>query len=293
MFRATRICHVAVALAVAALGAGCSTSRFAIDKVMVPVLDNARTAAFRSNDIKTFRDAAPANLFLIEGLIETDPGNNDLRINAAMLYFSYAFAFQEETDEPYATILYGRGIDHGRAALSHREDLAAAWDAPFEAFETTLDDLNEKDVPAIVWTAANWAQFIAVNLDSTAVLRDIPKVTSMLERAAVLDGDYFEGLVYIMMGSLHSFRPPIMGGSPEKSAERFKQAFEIGGGSFLLADYFYAKYYTYRTMDAEAFEETLARVIARDVDASDPYRLLNLIAKEKSRALLDEKEDLF
>jgi hypothetical protein len=260
---------------------------------MVPVLDNARDAAFESNDVKTFRDAAPSNLFLLEGLIRTDPGNDNLRLNAAMLYFAYAFSFVEEFDQDYASLLYLKGMRHGKAILGKNKNLPKSWDVPFKEFEQSLPALREKEVPAAVWTAVNWAQFISLHLDSTAVLRDIPKVTALLDRVAGLDGGYFDGLVYVMIGSLHSFKPPIMGGDPEKSASNFEKSFELAGNSFLLARYFYARFYAYRIQDADVFEETLGGVLAAEISPADPYQLLNLIAKEKARTLLGELDELF
>jgi hypothetical protein len=260
---------------------------------MTPVLDNARDAALASNDIKTFRDAAPANLFLVEGLIETEPKNEKLRLNAAMLYFAYAFSFVEDTDPGYASLLYRKGFEHGQAAMLRNKKLPRDWDVPFEEFEASLAGLRKKDVPAAVWTAANWSQFISLHLDSTAVLRDIPKVTSLLERAAELDGSYFQGLVHVMIGSLHSFRPPLMGGSPEESLASFERSFALGEEQFLLPRYFYARYYCYRIQDDGVFTETLEGVIGADVSEDDRYQLLNLIAQDKARALLGELDELF
>jgi len=55
------------ALAMIALVAtGCSTARFSVGHVMVPVLDNARDAAMASDDLRTLQDGAAANLFLLE-----------------------------------------------------------------------------------------------------------------------------------------------------------------------------------------------------------------------------------
>jgi hypothetical protein len=173
------------------------------------------------------------------------------------------------------------------------KELAADWGVPFEEFEETLPALRAKDVPAAVWTAANWAQFISLHLDSTAVLRDIPKVTALLERAAQLDGSYFEGLPHVMIGSLHAFRPPMFGGSPEKSLANFEQAFAIAGESFLLSKYFYARFYLYRVQEAEEFSRVLEGVGAAPPVDDDPYRLLNLIARQKSATLLGEIDALF
>jgi len=294
MFRWTTVKFPAVAGFVVLLAAaltGCSTSKFAA-VAMVPVLDNARDAAMASNDIRTFRDAAPANLFLIEGLIKTAPDDRDLRLNAAMMYFSYAFAFVEDNNHGYASLLYQKGFEHGKAAVSMNRRFLQDWDVPHEQFVQALEKLKKEDVPSAVWTAVNWAQFVSLHLDSTAVLPDIPKVTSLLERVAELDGDYFEGLTYSMIGSLHSFRPPMMGGSPEKSLENFEKAFAVND-SFLLSRYLYARFYLYRIQDAEVFDQTLSAVIEKDIGDDDPFQLLNLIAKQKSYLLLGEIDELF
>lgn len=291
-------CHrFCAGLTVLALGVivstGCSPSKYAVGSVMVPVLDNARDAAFESEDTQTFRDAAPANIFLIEGLIRTDPDESDLRLNAAMLYFAYAFSFVEDTDPDYASLLYKKGFIHGYAALAKNKKMPASPDVSFDEFEAALPELRKKDVPAAVWASVNWSQFISLHLDSTAVLRDIPKVTRLLERVSELDPEYFEGLPYVLMGTLYSFKPPVMGGDPEASAENFEKAFAVAGETFLLSKYFYARFYAYRIQDDDLFENTLDAVIAAGLPEIDPYRLLNLIAKEKSRTLLGEIDELF
>jgi hypothetical protein len=85
----------------------------------------------------------------------------------------------------------------------------------------------------------------------------------------------------------------MFGGSPEKSHASFEQAFAISGDSFLLSKYFYARYYLYRIQDAEDFTRVLESVGAAPADDDDPYRLLNLIARQKSATLLGEIDALF
>jgi hypothetical protein len=285
--------HVALLAAAIAATAGCSPSKYAVGNVMVPILDNARDAAFASDDLRTFCDAAPSNIFLVEGLVRTDPENREIRVQAAMLYFAYAFASVEDDDSDYASLLYQKGLAHGYSALAKGGRVPPRPDIAFEEFEAALPALRKKDVPAAVWTAVNWVQFISLHLDSTAVLRDIPKVMGLLERVAVLDPEYFQGLPHIMIGSLHAFKPPVMGGDPEASAESFAKAFAISGDSFLLSKYFYARFYAYRMQDTDLFEKTLESVLEKPVEPDDPYRLLNLIAKQKSRRLLGDIDELF
>ncbi len=274
------------------LTAGCSTSRLAIG-AMVPVLENARDAALSSNDIRTFEDAAPANLFLMEGLIRTDPGNTRLRLSASMLYFSYAFAFVEDNDPDYASLLYLKGLDHGRAALFKNKKVEPGWQGNVQTFIDMTGYLEPKDVPAILWTAANWSQFINLHLDSSGVLVDIPRVVALLEKAVELDGAYFEGLSHIILGSLHAFRPPLMGGSSEKSLQNFERAFEISGRTFLLSHYFFARHYCYRTQDLDRFEQVLGEIVSQPSNISPDNQLLNEIAKQRAAKLLGEIDELF
>lgn len=278
------------AMMVVLLG-GCSTTKLAVG-AMVPIMENSKNAALRSNDIKTFYAATPGNIFLLEGLIETDPKRKDLRITAAMIYFNYAFTVGDD-DPAYASLLYLKGFRHGRTALLKNKDLAAVWDGSFVEFSAGMAALGPKDVPALAWTVGNWSQFVGLHLDSTAVLIDIPRVQALLERLVEIDGSFFNGLPHIMLGSLHAFRPPLMGGNPEASLEQFNRAMEVSGGDFLLARLFYAKFYCYRIQDGDEFEKTLVQLLDTPDREDYEFRLLNLIAKDKAAILLREKDDLF
>lgn len=276
-----------------ALLAGCSPTKYSVRHVMVPLLDNARDAAYLSNDIRTFGDAAPSNLFLLEGMCQTDPDNEDIRLNLSMLYFFYAFAYQEQDDPGYASLLYEKGLEHAWHVLLKKTDLPADRGVSFADFVALVPSVEEDQVPAAVWAATCWVQHIALHLDETSVMRDVPKVQALIDRVVDLDGTFFEGLPYILQGSLHAFKPPMMGGDPEASAASFEKAFAIGGNSLLLSRFFYARYYTYRILDAELCEETLQGVIQAEPQEGDPYRLLNLIAVQKSHQLMEEIDDIF
>jgi len=260
---------------------------------MMPLMDNSRDAAYLSDDIRTFGDAAPSNLFMLEGMIQTDPENAELRVNAAMLYFFYAFAYMEEDDPDYASLLYGKGLDHAWLALSENCELPSDRNISFSEFEALVPSLGLDEVPAALWVSTCWAQYINLHLDETKVMRAIPKVQALVERVIELDETYFEGMPHIMQGSLHAFKPKIMGGDTDASAASFARAFAISGNSFRLSRFFYARYYTYRMMDLDLFTETLEGVINAEPVSDDPYLLLNTIAVEKSLKLLEEADDLF
>jgi TRAP transporter T-component len=272
---------------------GCSPMKYSVRHVMLPLLENSRQAAYLSNDTRTFGDAAPSNLFLLEGMIQTDPENEELRLNTAMLYFFYGFAYMEEDDPDYASLLYSKGLDHAWTALHSRCDLPEDRGIAFSKFEPLVPSIGLDQVPAAVWSAICWSQYISLHLDQTSVMRDIPKVQALLDRAIELDGNYFEGMPHVIQGSLHAFKPKIMGGDTDASAASFEKAFSISGNSFLLSRLFYARYYTYRMMDVDLFTETLDGIINAKPIEDDPYLLLNMIAVEKSHKLLEETDDLF
>jgi len=281
----------ALAITVGSLS-GCSRAGLAVG-AMTPILENTKVAAFSSSDLRTFNAATPSNLLLLEGLIETRPKNENLRLTAAMLYFSYAFTFDDPADYTYASGLYSRGFEHARTALFKSRAIEAAWNTPYDEFVAATRKLTKKDLEPAVWTVANWSQFVALHLDSTQVLVEIPQLIALLERVVEIDGTYFEGLPYMILGSLHAFRPPLMGGDPEAARKNFEAAFAVSEGKFLLAHYLYAKFYSYRTQDSEEFESRLRWVIAQPDSILPEYRLLNTIAKEKAAGLLKEKDDLF
>lgn len=288
-----RAVMVATAGLVVALSASsCSRSKLAVG-AMVPILENTKIAAFSSSDVRTFNAAAPSNLLLLEGLIRTEPTNERLRMSASMLYFSYAFTFDDPADAGYASMLYVKGLDHAKSALLRNEKIRSAWDRPYADFVEGAKSLTAKDLEATVWTVANWSQLIALHLDSTQVLTQIPRLVTLLERAIEIDGTYFEGLPLMLMGSLHAFRPPMMGGNPEASRKSFESAFAVSDRKFLLASYLYAKFYCYRIQDAEEFDKTLRFVIEQPDSIMPEFRLMNAMAKQKAAVLLKEKDELF
>lgn len=280
-------------VALPVLAGGCSPTRYSVRHVMVPILENAREAAYLSDDIRTFGDAAPSNIFLLEGLISTDPKDEPLRLNASMLYFFYAFAYMEQDDPDYASLLYSKGLGHAWFSLAEDSDFQMEREIPFREFEALVPSIEKGGAPAAMWAAACWSQYISLHLDDPAVMRDIPKVQLLLDRVVELDSSYFEGLPLVMQGSLHAFKPKLMGGDTDASAACFDRAFALGGNSFLMSRFFYARYYAYRMMDRDLFTETLEGIINAAPVENDPYRLLNLITVEKSHQLLEEADDLF
>ncbi|MGD8395864.1 MAG: TRAP transporter TatT component family protein, partial [Candidatus Eiseniibacteriota bacterium] len=108
-----------------------------------------------------------------------------------------------------------------------------------------------------------------------------------------LDAAYQWGMPHLMMGAYYAGRPRLLGGDPVRGLEHFERARQISGGRLALASLFEARYYAVQTLDEPLFERRLEEVLETSPDALPEARLLNLIAREKARALLAAREDIF
>ena len=127
----------------------CSTSKMAVG-AMTPVLENSVDVAMRSNDPQLVEGALPTSILLLEGMQETDPGNEEVARLASILSFAYAFAFIEPVDTLRASAFYDRGREHGWRALKRPDAEQAIRGGTFEELRDALPDLKKKDAPAML-----------------------------------------------------------------------------------------------------------------------------------------------
>ncbi len=281
-----------VALLALAATSGCSPTKLAVGS-MVPVIEEATAAAFASSDPELVRQAIPANLLLLEGLIRTHP-KRELMVKAAQFYFSYGFAFVEDEEPERALELYQKGKEHGLGALQHRSGLLDALDAKAPALLTqALGSVSKKDVGALFWAAAAWAGWIQLNLESPSAIADLSLVEPMLERVLELDESFESGMPHLLMGGFWAGRPPILGGDLERGRRHFARAREIARGRSLLPDFFEARYYAVQAFDEPLFVERLTEVLNAPDRLWPEGDLLNRVAKAKAEALLDARADIF
>ena len=271
-------------------GAGCSTSRMAVG-AMTPVLENTVASALRSDDPQFVGEALPTSILLLDGMLETDPGNRDVARLSAMLHFSYAYAYVDEPDR--ASRFYARGAELGWKALNRPEFERAVREGTLAELAEALPEVREKDAPALLWVSANWAQWIQLNLGDTSAVADVSRVMPLTERLVELDETYFWGMPRILTGALHASRPITLGGNPARSAEEFARAFEISDRNMLMAQVFYAQTLCVQTFDAEAFKSTLREVLDAEPGMLPDAELLNRIARLKAEALLEQYEEIF
>ena len=281
----------AIYLCGALLGA-CSMGQM-VARSSLPILESGNVAMNRETDLDLARAAIPANLKLIEGLIQELPGNADLRLQAAQGFYGYAYGFVEDEDSRRASGLYRRGWEHARRAL-----LASSFQGDLTALSTDelkrqLGDLGRSAVPALFWTASCWAKWIDMNRNDPARIADMGKAAALMERVLELDENYYHGGAHLFFGVFYGARPPMLGGDFERSARHFEKARALTHGKLLLVDMLQAEYLARQQLDRKQFHERLIAVVNAPPDIYPEMALVNAIAQQKAGRLLAKEEEWF
>jgi tetratricopeptide (TPR) repeat protein len=278
---------VVVICAGVALG-GCSALMSSATGSMA---DSLSSALVNHNDPETVRQAAPAYLVLIDGMIADNPDGADVLLAGAELYSSYAAAFVEDPERARKLAVIGR--DYGwRGLCSAKKSMCGSVTAPYDEFEAALKTLGPKDVEAAFVAASAWTTWIRTHRDDWSAIADKARVDALMRRVVELDPNYREGSAYLYLGALESLLPAAMGGRPEEGRRHFETAIELSGGRNLMAKTLLASEYARMVFDRELHDR-----LCREVLEADPvhpgFTLSNTIAQEDARRLLEDSQDYF
>ena len=272
---------------------GCGLKdRLAVD-TLVPILDSSLEAAYRDRDARTVREGIAGNLLILRGVAEAHPGNRRLHEVAAQTYFSFGMGFIEDSDPERAELLYEEGLRLGRRFLERDSWFRDAESEQPLPTDKTLERIDEKDVPLLFWTLANWIRWISLNLGEPAAVAELPRTEAYLRRILDLQPEFYYGMPYAMLGALQAFRPRMLGGDPEAGGANLQKAIEISGNRMLIFQVLYAQFYCRQMLDEDCFDETLQGVIDAPPDLLPDYQLWNEVAKWKAADLLEMKDELF
>lgn len=284
---------VFVCLLIMASAAGCSKL---ITYSAGPLVDDITTSFMQQRDVVLAEQGAPAFLMIVDGMIEHSPKDKSLLLSGAKAYSSYTAAFVGDKNPERNRILAEKAREYAFRAFSLQNMIfAKAKDKPHPEFITYLSSFGEKDVPYLYYAAVCWAGWIQANSESWDAIADLPKVQSLIERVIELDESYNYGASHTFMGILLTIRPPSLGGRPEEARKHFERALEIGQGSFLPSYVMYAKHYAKLVYKEKLFYELLEKVLDSPVDEVPGLILINTMARQQARDLIDEvrKEEYF
>jgi len=268
----------------------CSMDQMLV-RASMPMIKGGIHALNQETDLELAESAIPTNIELLEGMIIIDPENIELHSYAAQAYYGMAYGFNEDHRKKRASSFYVRGRKHGLTALalSGATNLLGAT----EALETDLKKLDEDDVPALFWTASNWAKWIDLNRDKPEGLAQLHRPTAMMQRVLELDENYYFGSAHMYFGVYYGGRSRMFGGDFDKARHHFDKAREATEGKLLVADLLQAQYLARQEFDQDDFHDRLTKIINSPDDLLPELALLNAIAKRKAHILLSKEEEWF
>jgi len=284
----TRAVRGAVAVgAVVVLGA-CSAI---VSSTTGRMADSVAGALADHNDPETVRQAAPAYLVLLDGMIAEDPDNAELLAAGAELYSTYAGAFVDDPERAARLARTGRDYGWRGLCLQHRPS-CGTWSAPFGEFEAAVRTVEMKDVPAAFACAGAWAAWISANRGDWTAVADKARVDALIRRVIELDPSYRDGAPYLYLGVLETLLPAALGGRPEEGRRHFERAVELSGGRNLMAKVLLASEYARLTFDRELHDRLCREVLEASPEAPG-LTLSNALAQERARRLLETSGEFF
>lgn len=259
--------------------------------VITRTTDGLSRGLLSHDDPATVREAMPAFLLILDGLIEAEPDDVSRLSAGAGLYSAYAATFVTAPERQQR--LASRALGYAeRAACAEDDDLCGLRDLAFEEFSARIARHGDEpaDAAPLFTLAQAWLGWIKANSADLVAVAELPRAEAVLARVLVLAPEHADAHVYA--GILATVRPPALGGQPEVGRRHFERAIELTGGTDLNAKVQFAESYARLVFDRELHDRLLAEVEAAPVVA--PGRtLLNTLAKQRARALMASADDYF
>ena len=254
------------------------------------MLESLDTSLARQTDLELIYAGAPALLLMLDGLIASEPENQDLLIAGAKAYSSYAGTLAEKGQTERAVAMSVKGRNYGLALLNLYPEFRKNSSKTTEDFNRALTTFGKQDVPALFWGGYGWANWIKFQNGAPAAMADLPMVELLMQRVISLDESFYYGAAHIFLGSYYGSRAKMFGGRPGDSRRHFEKALILGGRRFLLAQVAYAETYAKTIFNEKLYRDLLQEVIDTPL-SKDELASSNQLAKITARKLLDRANE--
>ncbi len=280
--------HLALLLVVGIFITGCSSI---VSKETSRLAENLAAAIEDNNDPETVRAGAPAYLLMIDGLIHGAPEDQGLLRAGAGIYSAYANVFitspQRQQRLTETAISYA-----GRALCVQHGHLCQPQQIPFKTFQQHLQHTSQESVANLYTLGASWSGWIQARNTDWEAIAQLPYVKALLQRVVELDESHRQGGAHLYLGALNALLPPAMGGKPEVSRKHFERAITLSQGRNLMAKVMFAQRYA-RLVFNQSLHDRLLREVLDSTPTSKGYTLMNTLAQQQARKLLEESDEYF
>ena len=262
---------------------GCARLAMPVASSMIP---GFTSAFFEECDLKLAEASLPAELKLMEGLLKNDPSNSRILTALCMGFTGYAMLFVEDESPERASGLYLRAKTYGMKAMGINE-------AGSRRMMDRIKETPREKIEALFWTTMAWNAWVNLNLDQPAAIGESALAETCLKRVLEIEPRFYHGAPYVLMGTLLSARPKMLGGNAPKAKVYFEKAISLSDGKFLLAQYYFARYYAVRVQDKALFETLVETVAKAKPGELKNACLINQAVKGKMEILAEMEDDLF
>ena len=294
-----------IAVAMVALGSGCSLKRFAVNQVGNALASGGSTFT-SDDDPELVAEAIPFGLKMYESLLAESPRHTGLLLAAAQGFTEYSYAFvdsrideakEENLDRANAMRdrarrLYLRAWRYGMRGLEARHrDFGAALD---NDAAVALARTDKRDVPMLYWTAAARGLAISLSKDNPEMVAELPLVEMIVRRVEHLDEGFEQGAVPEFLITFEAARSDVSAEEQRRLMRRhFDRALELSQGKRAGTYVSYAENACLPAQNAAEFKALLEKALAIDPDKDPDHRLANLVAQRRARWLLAHMSELF
>ena len=271
-----------VALPIIVAG-GCTRLVMPIASSMIP---GFTSAFFEECDLKLAEESLPAELKLMEGLLKNDPGNQQILTSLCMGFTGYAMLFVEDENPERASGLYLRAKIYGLKAMGIEKV------GPRQMLDQ-IKKIPRENIEMLFWTTMAWNAWINLNLDKPSAIGESTMAEACLNRVLEIKPGYYYGAPYVLKGAILAARPKMLGGNAPEAKTCFEKAIGLSEGKFLLAQYYFARYYAVRVQNKALFLNLVKAVAQAPPDDLKEACLINQAVKQKMEALAEMADELF
>lgn len=298
------------ALSALSLGA-CDLGKVAVGTTS-KVLDRGKYAVKQEPDFDLAARAIPGSLKTVESFHMVDPGNHLLTNILAEGFCQYASGFIEdewelalfakdfeeaEHQSERASKSFLRCMGYSLHILGKSWQKAILSDVADVKARAEKTGFGERD--ALLWTGVGLAGAINHNKDNPAMVAQVAKARSIIERVIVLDNKHNQkdqakrATAHVVRAMLHMALPKALGGDPEAGKAEFELALRVSENKFLLARVLLARRYAVAIQNKEMFRDQLVQVLQTDPAIWPEQRLANEIAHRRAKRYLKLEKEFF